>query len=48
MTGEHDGADLAAPPFALVPPVEPPAVVRTPRIGITRAVELVALRRVRL
>jgi DNA-3-methyladenine glycosylase len=40
VTGECDGADLAAPPFALVPPVEPPAVVRTARIGITRAVEL--------
>jgi len=40
VTVECDGADLAAPPFALVPPVEPPAVVRTARIGITRAVEL--------
>jgi len=40
VTGECDGADLAAPPFALLPPVEPLAVVRTARIGITRAVEL--------
>ena len=40
VTGKCDGAGLAAPPFALVPPVEPPAVVRTARIGITRAVEL--------
>jgi DNA-3-methyladenine glycosylase len=39
LTGVHDGADLSAPPFELVPPATPVAVDRTPRIGISRAVE---------
>jgi DNA-3-methyladenine glycosylase len=40
LTGKHDGADLTAPPFEVVPPERPPTVTRTPRIGITRATEL--------
>jgi DNA-3-methyladenine glycosylase len=36
---EHNGADVTVPPFELVPPVELAAVERTPRIGITKAVE---------
>ena len=39
LTLEHNGADVTLPPFELVPPVEPAAVERTPRIGITKAVE---------
>jgi DNA-3-methyladenine glycosylase len=39
LTGAHDGADLSLPPFALVPPAVPAVVERTPRIGISRAVE---------
>ena len=39
LTGRHDGADVALPPFELRPPVEPVAVERTPRVGITRAAE---------
>ncbi len=39
LTREHDGADLTLPPFALVPPATPVAIERTPRIGITKAVE---------
>ena len=39
VTGEHNGADLTQPPFALVPPQAPVAVDRSPRIGITKAVE---------
>ena len=39
LTREHDGADLTRPPFALVPPATPVAIERTPRIGITKAVE---------
>ena len=39
LTGAHDGCALDAPPFSLEP--EPPAgrVVRSPRVGISRAVE---------
>ncbi len=36
----HDGLPLDAPPFELVPAAAPPAVVRGPRIGISKAVEL--------
>ena len=39
LTREHDGADLTRPPFALVPPAAPVPIERTPRIGITKAVE---------
>ena len=39
LTGADDGADLAQPPFALIPPVVPAVVERTVRIGISRAVE---------
>lgn len=40
LTGEHDGADLSRPPFELIPPAVEPSVDRTPRIGISRAVDL--------
>lgn len=36
----HDGADLGATPFSLIPPDGPVEVDATPRIGITRAAEL--------
>jgi DNA-3-methyladenine glycosylase len=39
LTGADGGADLSRPPFELVPPATPAAVERTPRIGITRAVD---------
>ena len=39
LTGADDGADLSQPPFALLPPASPTVVERTPRIGISRAVE---------
>jgi DNA-3-methyladenine glycosylase len=39
LTGVDDGADLSRPPFALVAPTAPTVVERTPRIGISRAVE---------
>ena len=39
LTGADGGAALTPPRFRLVPPARPPTVVRTPRIGITRAVE---------
>ncbi|HKY24605.1 MAG TPA: DNA-3-methyladenine glycosylase [Gaiella sp.] len=39
LTSVHNGADLTDPPFALVPPVAPVPVERTPRIGITKAIE---------
>jgi DNA-3-methyladenine glycosylase len=39
ITGGHDGADLTAPPFELRPPDRPATVVRSPRVGITRATE---------
>jgi DNA-3-methyladenine glycosylase len=40
LTGENDGDDLLAPPYELVPARDPGGVVASPRIGITRAVEL--------
>jgi len=39
ITGADDGAVLAAPRFRFLPPERAPVVVRTPRIGITRATE---------
>ncbi len=37
----QNDADLSRPPFAILPPAgEPPPVVTSPRIGITKAVEL--------
>jgi DNA-3-methyladenine glycosylase len=39
LTGADGGADLTRPPFELVPPTQRIAVERTPRIGISRAVE---------
>ena len=39
LTGADNGADLAQPPFELLAPAAPVAVVQTPRIGISRAVE---------
>jgi DNA-3-methyladenine glycosylase len=39
LTDAHNGADVTGPPFALVAPTAPVAVARTPRIGITKAVE---------
>jgi DNA-3-methyladenine glycosylase len=38
--GEHDGARLDRKPFALVPPDHTVEVDTTPRVGITKAVEL--------
>jgi DNA-3-methyladenine glycosylase len=40
IDSSHDGADLSAPPFGLVPPERAVPYVATPRIGISRAVEL--------
>ncbi len=40
LTGDHDGADLTRPPFVLKPPDAAPDVIASPRVGITRAVEL--------
>ncbi len=39
LTDAYDGADLSEPPFELVAPAGPAVVERTPRIGISRAVE---------
>jgi DNA-3-methyladenine glycosylase len=39
LTGENDGDDLAAPPYELTNPLQPPEVAASTRIGITRAVE---------
>ena len=39
LTGAHDGADIARPPFELVPPARPAEVIASPRVGITRAIE---------
>ncbi len=39
ISAEHDGLDLAREPFALVPSERPVAVVASPRVGITRAIE---------
>ena len=40
LTGVHNGADLALPPFELIPPAHAPEVERTPRIGISKAVDV--------
>jgi len=40
LTGEHDGLPLDEPPFELLDGARPVEVVRGPRVGITRAVEL--------
>jgi DNA-3-methyladenine glycosylase len=40
VTRAHDGLALDEPPFELIPPVEAVDVVRGPRIGITKAVDL--------
>jgi DNA-3-methyladenine glycosylase len=40
ITGADNGAELAAPPFALVAPESAAAVERTTRVGITRATDL--------
>jgi DNA-3-methyladenine glycosylase len=39
ITGEFDGLALDEPPFALLPRIDMPDIVRGPRIGITRGVE---------
>lgn len=39
LTGADDGADLTSSRFRLLPPERPPSVVRTTRIGISRATE---------
>jgi DNA-3-methyladenine glycosylase len=39
ITGSDNGADLARPPFAVLPPSGRAAVTRTTRIGITKATE---------
>ena len=39
ITGSDNGADLAHPPFALHPPARSAEVVRTTRIGISKAAE---------
>ena len=40
LSGEHDGADLTAPPFRLAAPDVQVDVARTTRIGISRATHL--------
>jgi DNA-3-methyladenine glycosylase len=40
ITGAHNGAALDAPPFALLAPDAPAAIVAGPRIGISKAAEL--------
>jgi DNA-3-methyladenine glycosylase len=40
ITSHADGCSIVQPPFALLPPQEPVPVSATPRVGITRAVEL--------
>jgi DNA-3-methyladenine glycosylase len=39
LTGEHNGADVTEPPFTVVPPPTLAAVERSPRIGITKAID---------
>ncbi len=39
VTGEHDGLPLDRPPFRLLAPGGPAEVVRSPRVGISKAVE---------
>ena len=40
ITAAHDGLDLGKPPFALDPPAAGVEVVASPRVGITRATDL--------
>lgn len=40
ITATHDGRDLGKPPFALEPPRVAVEVVASPRVGITRAPDL--------
>ncbi len=40
IDSSHDGADLGAPPFSLVPPERAVSFVATPRIGISKAADL--------
>lgn len=40
ITAEHDGRELGKPPFALDPPRAAVEVVASPRVGITRATDL--------
>jgi DNA-3-methyladenine glycosylase len=40
VTRAHDGLAFDRPPFELVPRAEPVEIVRGPRIGITKAVDL--------
>jgi 3-methyladenine DNA glycosylase Mpg len=39
ITSEHDGADVTAPPFELLPPLSPVEVERSSRIGISQAAD---------
>jgi len=39
VTGEQNGASLLQPPFELLPPLQPPDVERTSRIGISKAID---------
>jgi DNA-3-methyladenine glycosylase len=40
ITGADDGQDLGRVPFSLLPPTSTVDVVESPRVGITRAVEV--------
>jgi DNA-3-methyladenine glycosylase len=39
LSGENDGDDLGGPPYELTMPTQPPEVVASTRVGITRAIE---------
>ena len=39
LSGENDGDDLGVPPYELTMPPQPPEVVASTRVGITRAIE---------
>jgi DNA-3-methyladenine glycosylase len=40
ITREHDGCSIVEPPFALEPPPAPVEIAVTPRVGITKGVDL--------
>jgi DNA-3-methyladenine glycosylase len=40
ITREHDGCSIVEPPFALERPAAPVEIAVTPRVGITKAVDL--------
>jgi DNA-3-methyladenine glycosylase len=40
ITREHDGRSIVEPPFSLEPPSMPVEIAATPRVGITKAVDL--------